>query len=318
MTFTHLGDAEIAALCAEFGIGELISFAPIPAGTINSNYRVDAAGGRFFLRVNEGKSEQDVRYEAELVGELAARGVPTPRPIQTVGKQPYAAHDGRLVSVFAWVDGVHREAGQVTEADAGAVGAALARLHVAGLGVAPRFVRDGIYTFDAIVRRLDGFRDSTDPALAEAIALLVDEAAWLGGHAGHRAAAQRGIIHGDLFRDNVMFDGDRVVALIDFEQASVGSLVYDIAVCINAWCFDDRPDEALAESLLAGYRAVRELDTPSLAMLYPELRAAAMRFAVTRITDVYLPGVHRPGKDFRRYIARLQAWRAIGGITRVG
>jgi len=105
--------------------------------------------------------------------------------------------------------------------------------------------------------------------------------------------------------------------LLDFEQASTGALVYDLAVCINAWCFVDDFDPALIEALVAGYQQVRPLDPGERALLPVEARAAAMRFTVTRITDVYLPGVDLPGKDFRRYLRRLERLRA-GALARIG
>ncbi len=312
MTFSVLAPSDIAAACDEFSLGELAEFAAIAAGTINSNYRVDAARGRFFLRVNEGKSEADVAYEAELVGELAEAGVPTPRPELARDGRRYAVHGGRLVSVFPWVDGEHRGPGEVSASDVEQVGGALARLHAAGAPLAQRFRRDGIYTFAHIVRRLDGFRHSGDPQLHPAIAALADEAEWLRGRAEQREAAPRGIIHADLFRDNVMFDGSRLAALIDFEQACTGSFAYVLAVCINDWCYEAALDLSLAARMVAGYRGVRALTSPEVAALWIELRASAMRFTVTRITDVYLPGVARQGKDFRLYLDRLLRWRALG------
>jgi homoserine kinase type II len=312
MTFSTLSRRDVEAACEEFGVGELRDFAAIAAGTINSNHRVDAARGRYFLRVNEGKVEADVAYEAELVGELASAGVPTPRLQAARDGRHYAIVGDRLLSMFAWVDGDHRAAGQVTSSDAAQVGGALARLHAAGAPIADRYPRDGIYTFDHIVRRLESFRDSSDPALAPAIAALTEEATWLSARADTRAAAPRGVIHGDLFRDNVMFDGPRLVALIDFEQASIGSFVYDLSVCINDWCYAGALDLGLAAEMVQGYRAVRPLAPAEIAALWIELRAAAMRFTVTRITDVYLPGVSRAGKDFREYLDRLARWRALG------
>jgi homoserine kinase type II len=190
------------------------------------------------------------------------------------------------------------------------VGRALARLHTAGLDLAGRFNRSGIYTFENIVERLRGFADTQDPELVDAVALLLDEAQWLSARQPIRDRARRGIIHGDLFRDNVMFAGDVVVGLIDFEQASVGSLAYDLAVTINDWCFSDGFEPDRIDALLDGYRETGTVTPADHAALQVELRAAAMRFAVTRITDVYLPGVDLPDKDFRRYVGRLLALRA--------
>lgn len=315
---TRLDDADIGALAAAFGLGEVSGWGEIPAGTINSNHWVEAGGRRWFLRVNEGKSEAEVRYEAELVSELAARGVATPRPVVTVaGGEPLVAHRDRWVSVFPWVTGSQRELGEVAPADARAVGAALARLHRAGAGLGGRFARDGIYTTADIAARVEAIaadpRAAGDPALAAAVAAAGEEMAWLAGRADERARAPRGIIHGDLFRDNVLFAGDgQIAALLDFEQASLGARIYDLAVCLNAWCWVDDVQPALFAALAGGYAAHRPLEPVERDLLWVELRAAAVRFTVTRITDVYLPGADLPGKDFRRYLARLQRWRQIG------
>lgn len=311
--FTQLDDAEVRALAAGFGVGPVTGWREVVAGTINSNFELTTPAGRFFLRINEGKAEADVAYEADLVSALAARGVPTPLPVRA-GDRAYLRAGQRLASLFPWVDGHHRHLGEVRPADAGAVGAALARLHLAGLELGPEHHRDGIYTFAAICERFAGFRDHPDAALAPAVPVIADEIAWLQARAGERAAAPHGIIHGDLFRDNVLFDGTGAATLIDFEQASTGALVYDLAVCVNAWCYVDDFDDALITALVGGYQAVRPLDARERALLWVEARAAAMRFTVTRITDVHLPGVDLPGKDFRRYLHRLQRLRARGRL----
>jgi homoserine kinase type II len=309
--FTSLSAADAAVIADAFGIGAVQRCRPIPAGTINSNFALVTATGRWFLRINEGKDEADVRYEAELVAELQVRGVATPVPRTGRTGRPYVVHRDHYVSLFPWVEGRHREAAEVGSADAEAVGVALARLHRAGDGLAERFARAGIYTFELIAERYRGFAASADPALAPAIAAIGDEIGWQAQQRSAREAAPHGIIHGDLFRDNVLFDAAGQATLIDFEQASVGSLVYDLAVCVNAWCYHRDFDLALAAAMVRGYQRERPLGAAEVAALPGELRRAAMRFTVTRITDVYLRGTHQPGKDFGRYLHRLERWRAF-------
>lgn len=306
---SRLDDADVAAIAAGFGIGEVRSWRAIAAGTINSNFAVQTRGGQFFVRINEGKSESDVRYEAALVNALADRGVLLPRPLTTAVGASFLAHRGHLVSAFPWILGTHRERDQVTPADAAKLGGALATLHVAGAEILADFDRPGIYTWADIASRFETFRASTDPALAPAIAAIADEIAWQDTQP--LEACARSIIHGDLFRDNVLFAGEAIAALIDFEQASAGLCAYDLGVCINAWCYDQRFEPALIAALVRGYESVRSLhsDRPAL---YALTRRAAARFAVTRITDVYLAGQNAPDKDFRRYLARLDALRGAG------
>lgn len=306
----------MAAIAAAFGLGTIERWAEIPAGTINSNFSVETERGRFCVRINEGKGEPEVRYEVELIAALTARGVPAPVPIRTASGEPFVLHAGQLVSAFPWVYGSHREAGEVTPGDARAVGAALARLHLAGREIAAQHERSGIYGFDQLCERVMAVRAvvnmTSDPVLLGPLAALEDEIAWLRARAAIRAQAPRGLIHGDLFRDNVFFSGDELTALIDFEQASTGSLTYDLAVCLNAWCFVDDFDGALVGALVSGYEDVRALEPEDREALPIEVRAAAMRFTITRITDVYLAGVDSPSKDFRRFLMRLERWRELG------
>jgi homoserine kinase type II len=309
--FTELTDEQIATLADEFGFGEVKSWKALDAGTINSNFEV-LAGQRFFLRINEDKSEDEVAFEARLVRELAERGVNTPLPWTTKDEQPYARLGDKLVSAFLWVEGEHRELLDVGMSDVELVGEELGRLHLAGLKTDDRYKRPGRYTFDQIVSRYQSFAESDDGELADAIAAIGDEITWLTERRAERDAAPRGVIHGDLFRDNVIFH-DQGVSLIDFEQASWGSLVYDLAVCVNAWCFGKkRFNKHLVKELVAGYQKSRPLTDPEKPLLYVEARAAAMRFTVTRITDVYLPATGQEDKDFRRYLKRLEELREVG------
>ena len=309
-TFTTLDDADVAAIADGFALGAVRRWRAIAAGTINSNFDVDTDGGRVFVRVNEGKAVGDVAWEGELVAALAARGVPAPVPLLAPGGARFLRHRELLVSAFPWRPGAHRTAGTVTEADAAAVGDVLARMHLAGLELPRAMRRPSIYDHAHIRGRFERFRDAADPALAEAVALIGEELAWLDRQAPARAAATAGIIHGDLFRDNVLFDDGALVGVLDFEQASGGSLAYDLAVAINDWAWSRAPRPAVQRALVAGYERVRPLPPADRAALAIELRAAAIRFTVTRITDVYLPGIANPDKDFRDFLARAVHWRA--------
>ena len=308
--FTSLVDADVAAIAEGFGLGAPRRWRAIAAGTINSNFEIGTSRGRFFVRVNEGKALGDVAWEGDLVVALAARGVPAPVPLEARDGARVLRHRGLLVSAFPWQPGEHRAAGAVRPGDAAEVGAVLARIHLAGLELPRAMRRPSIYDHAHIKGRFESFRGSGDPALAEAIAVLGDELAWLDTCAGARHAATHGVIHGDLFRDNVLFEGDRLVGVLDFEQASAGSFAYDLAVAINDWAWDGRPRPEIARALIAGYEAVRPLAPADRAALPIEVRAAAARFTVTRITDVYLPGIANPDKDFREFLARAVQWRA--------
>jgi homoserine kinase type II len=306
--FTRLGDGELADLAAAFELGAVRAVRPIAAGTINSNFAVETERGPWFVRINEGKAEADVAWEAALVGALAAGGVVTPPPRVARDGRPYAPLGDKWVSVFPWRAGRHLEAEEITPDVAGAFGAALARLHLVGQHV-PVTRRRSIYDHDHLAARHAGFAGSADPELGHAIAVLGDELAVASAATAVRARATHGMIHGDLFRDNVLWDAGRLVAILDFEQASGGSLAYDLAVCLNDWCWGDGLRIDLAGALLAGYQRVRALTPADREALLIEVRAAAARFTITRITDVYLARVDNPEKDFRAFLARCDAWR---------
>jgi homoserine kinase type II len=320
--FTRIGAAELTALANAFALGPIRAHRAIAAGTINSNFELDCERGHLFLRVNEGKSEADVAWEARLVAALAARGVPTPPPIVARDGRPYAPlpDTTKLASVFPWRHGTHAGDGDITPQRAREFGAALAALHVAGLALPAEWRRASIYDHAHLVARHAGFAGSPDPALARAIAVLGDELAAAASAAAARGRATHGMIHGDLFRDNVLWDGDRITAILDFEQASGGSLVYDLAVCLNDWCWDERarqPRVELARALISAYEQVRPLTADDRAALPVEIRAAATRFTITRITDVYLANAINPEKDFRAFLARVDGWRgsALGEVA---
>ena len=309
--FTQLADDELAELAGAFQLGAVRGARPIAAGTINSNFAVDTDRGAWFVRVNEGKSETDVAWEARLVGALAAHGVATPPPLIARDGRPYAPLRGgaRWVSAFAWRAGRHLGPGEVTPGAAAVFGGEFARLHLAGLALPADWRRRSIYDHAHLVARYQQFAASRDPELAHAIAAIGAGLAAAEAAAEVRARASHGMIHGDLFRDNVLWDGERLVAILDFEQASGGSLAYDLAVCLNDWCWDGGFRGDIAAALIAGYQGVRPLPPADREALLIEVPAAATRFTITRITDVYLARVDNPDKDFRAFLARCDAWQ---------
>ncbi len=318
--FTRLGDAEVVEVVRAFELGALVAFEPIAAGTINSNFDVVTDRGRWFVRINEGKAEVDVAWEARLVTALASGGLATPAPVAASDGRPYAPLarvKGKWVSVFPWRAGRHLGAAEITADAAFALGASLAQFHAIGLELPTAWRRGSIYDHDHLVARYAKFADNFDRELAHAAEIIGEELAAASDASALRHRATTGIIHGDLFRDNVLWEAGRVTAILDFEQASGGSLVYDLAVCINDWCWVQAPRLDLAAALITGYRSVRTLTSDDLAALPIEVRFVAARFTITRITDVYLARVDNPDKDFRAFLARVEAWRgpALGGLS---
>jgi homoserine kinase type II len=308
-TFRSLTPADVREILAAFGAGEYRAHRPIAVGTVNTNVRVDTADLPLFLRVNERKSRDDVEREAAIVAHVAARGVPTPPPRRTPAGAPFVVWQGELVSLFPWVPGRTLSRPEVTPGHAAAVGAALGALHRAGADIADH--RPSRYEPDEIEARLARVAALDRPELGAAVATLRAELAAL--RTERATDLQQGTIHGDLFIDNVLFEVDRVSALIDFEQASWGRLAYDLAVTALAFGFgrDDFRDD-IVRALIDAYLAVRPATAAARAGFGAELRFAACRFAVTRITDVHLKrdAGAAPGKSYARYLARLEKVRA--------
>ena len=312
--FTKLSEADAATVCEHFDLGEVSSCEGVPTGTINSNYRVRTSKGIWFVRINEGKTLADVSYESELVAHLARHGVRTPEPMSGPDGRGFAELDCGLVSVFAWIPGQHLCAQRLTSQALHAVGEQLARAHQAGASFARR--KESRYEPRAVKQRFDALcagHGSGELAadleeLGKAFAHL-DEVRYTSSYG--EAPLPSGVIHSDLFPDNVLFDGPVVTALLDFEQAADGRFVFDLAVALVAWTYDESASDFVtdhARALVRGYQSLRPLEPRERLHLGDELLMAATRFAVTRLTDVHLrTGVAdevRLAKDYRHYVSR--------------
>jgi homoserine kinase type II len=197
-----------------------------------------------------------------------------------------------------------------------AVGAALARVHRAGEGIA---VPEGRFDIPALEKRLERIDGSAYPV--ERLRKTLAEIA-----AARDATIPRGLTHGDVFRDNVLWAAgsaeggtaqirtrDEIVAVLDFESASRGPFVYDLAVTLLAWCYGDVLEPSLGRAMVAGYGSERALTDAETRAFYTEARLAATRFTITRITDYAMRGGEgRVMKDWRRFLGRLDALEAMG------
>ena len=308
---------EYRLLVEGWQVGELRSMQILDAGTINSNYLIETNRRRLFLRVNQGKTDDDVDFEVSLLQLLSTSGVKTPMPLATNERRFWQPNSlAKQVMLFPWIEGTHLTEHAVSRDAVYQVGAALASIHDATAPLAPTLSRSDMYSTAAIAGRCCNIRNAHDngvvhPELTDALPMIESELEWLADRKGERSSRPI-LIHGDLFRDNVLFREGKLVALLDFEQAATSTAVYDIAVCINAWCFIDGAfQDELIEALVAGYGidTGQELTAHTL---WIETRAAAVRFAVTRITDVLMTGLHRPEKTYQSYLARLQVLRSQG------
>jgi homoserine kinase type II len=310
-TLTPLLFDDARRLGAAYGL-DVTAVRGIPAGSVNSNYALTlGGGGQVFLRVYEEQQAASAAGEARLLAHLEAHGVKTPRPLSLVGGEAsgfIAEHAGKPVAVFPWIEGDSLCQKRVTPKAARQVGAALAEVHRAGDSFegapASRF---GEAQLASRLRGLEAMRLDAD--LTAIVARLGLDLARLAS----RPIVGQGLIHGDLFRDNVLWREGEIGALLDFESASRGSRPFDLMVTLLAWCFGDGLDHELVRALAQGYTAVRPLPEDEAAALHAEGSFAALRFSITRITDFELrPRGSGVFKDYRRFLARGRALDELG------
>ena len=313
--YTEVSRDAAAALVARLGLGELSGLHAITGGIENTNYFVDTRAGNFdghyILTLFERLSFEQLPFYLHLMKHLADRGLPVPGPKADAHGAILHSVCGKPAALVDRLRGRHRLA--PGPAHCASVGAMLARMHRAGAD------------FALHQPNLRGFAwwAETAPVVApfltpEQRELIESELAFAGQVVASAAfaALPRGAIHGDLFRDNVMFDrsagvdncgdasGDELTGLFDFYFAGVDTFLFDIAVCLNDWCIDlesGRLDDVRATAFVKAYDAVRPLTSGERRLLPALMRAAALRFWVSRLWDLHLPrdanllAAHDPG-----------------------
>ena len=312
--YTVLSPAEIADALARFGLPPPDRVVPEPKGYVNTNHHVWARGERWFLRVAEGKTEAELRFEGEVHAFLAQARFPAARLVTAEDGRPFAVSGGRLVMLFAYAPGEELAEDAVTPERCRAVGDRLARLHDLSEGLtADRpnpFGQARVASWIAEIRRGGPGDDRAE--LARALPLLEDESR----RAAQLPGAPRGLVHGDLFVDNVLWIGERPSAVLDWEMACVDAFAWDLGVALCAWAWGDGAfDPARASALLAGYRARRRMDPGTARALPAYARLVALRFTASRVLALRAPDPGReraPRKDWRPFRDRLAALAAMG------
>jgi homoserine kinase type II len=314
---TAIGDEDARALLAGYGLSDLGGLEGLAAGSVNSNFAVAAAGRRFFLRVYEERDRAGAEIETAMVDRLAQAGVPTPGPIRRLDGGFVSDVRGKPAALLPWRAGTMRCQAGVTPSDTRNVGEALARVHIAGAG---EVCEEGRFRFVDLLSRLDRIATSGDQRFTGLVPSLRD--ALANAHAARDPDLPRGLVHGDLFRDNVLWDAkEGLAALLDFESACGGTFAYDLMVTVLAWCVGDDLDSRLANAMREGYERVRPLEERERRALASEGAFAALRFAITRITDfamrTTLAGPSST-KDWRRFMMRFEKLQVLGvdGVRR--
>ena len=313
--YTPVSQAELSAWLRNYSVGALLALEPIKSGIENTNYFVTTSQGRYVLTLFERLPASELPFYLELMAHLARHGIPCPAPIANLANALLGELNGKPAALVTRLPG--RSIERPGERECTELGALLARMHLAARSYGayldnPR----GPRWWRIAARDLQPFLDAARRQLLEA---------ELDFQAGQRFPdLPRGPVHADLFRDNALFDDGRLSGVFDFYFAGVDCLLYDVAVCANDWCLADPAadrdlDPALTRAFLRAYDALRPFSAEERAAWPAMLRAAALRFWLSRLHDLHLP---RPGElvhahdpeHFRlvleRRIARAAPWIA--------
>ncbi len=328
---------------SEYGL-DVVAIRGILAGSVNTNYECTlASGGRTFLRIYEEQGEEGALREIRLLHHLASRGVktvePLPRllpskdanpksdnhpsgPLSSNKELTLSSYSGKAAAMFPWVDGEILCQKRVTESVMEQVGKALGKIHLAGIdfqGAEPSRFDTG-----HLLRRIEklrtqgfgkmvGHNEISGGELGEHVEMLAEKVMRHKGWENSLDQFPSALVHGDVFRDNVLWQDGQMVAVLDFESASLGSVTFDLCVTMLAWCYNETLVPELARALARGYTQERALTVEDKTRLYQDALFAALRFCVTRITDYEL---RPPGtgiyKNYRRFLGRLAAIETLG------
>ncbi len=275
--YTAVGNADIQHFLHDYDLGAVQALEGILDGVENTNYFLTTSAGRYVLTLFESLPAADLPFFMDLMAWVAARGAPAPRPIAARDGATVGTLCGKPAAIVERLPG--RSVGQVGPAQCAALGALLGRMHrgIGGFGATRESTR-GAHWRARIAARLVGRVDGPDLAMMRQ-ELALQETAPLAG-------LPAGVVHGDLFRDNVLFDGAALTGVIDFYLAAREAFVYDLAVVALDWCFPNGVcDAVLSQQLLAGYREERPVSAAEIAAWPLALRAAGLRFWLSRLHD---------------------------------
>jgi homoserine kinase type II len=320
--YTDVAAEDLAEFLKGYDIGELTSYKGIAEGVENSNFLLHTSRGAYILTLYEKRvAVDDLPYFLSLMAHLAERGVRCPQPAKNRQGAVYSQLAGRPAAIINFLEGMWPR--RPNAAHCSGVGAALAQMHLAGRDFPlvrknPLSVEGWRPLFDLAAPRAD----SVQPGLRDFIARELDhlETCW-------PADLPQGVIHADLFPDNVFFLGDKLSGLIDFPFSCNDALAYDVAICLNAWCFE--PDHSFnvtkARALLGAYGRERQLSDVEQDALPLLARGSALRFLLTRLVDfLNVPaGALVKPKDPLEYVRKLRFHQSVQssrdyGVTQPG
>jgi homoserine kinase type II len=315
--YTDVTADDLTDFLSRYQIGELRSYKGIAEGVENSNFLLHTSAGNFILTLYEKRvAANDLPFFLGLMEHLAARGITCPQPVKNRQGGVLGKLAGRPAAIVTFLDGLWIR--RPNPGHCAAVGEALARLHLAGKDFPDKRANAlSIESWRALYAQAKERGDSVRPGLCAEIAKELDalDQSW-------PRDLPDGVIHADLFPDNVFFLGDKLSGLIDFYFACTDTLAYDVAVCLNAWCFE--PDHSYnvtkGRALLRSYVNVRALSAAERAALPMLARGAAMRFLLTRLVDwLAVPdGALVKPKDPLEYFRKLRFHQSVKNVSEYG
>jgi homoserine kinase type II len=315
--YTDVPDDELRLFVGDYAIGEVISCKGIAEGVENSNFLLRTETGTFILTLYEKRVDPaDLPFFIALMEHLAAQGVACPLPVKARDGAALRRLCGRPAAIITFLDGMSPR--RIQPFHCAGIGGALAQLHLAGASFALRR-RNNLSLggwqslFAACRSRANEVRRGLVEELERDLETLA--LSW-------PQRLPEGVIHADLFPDNVFFRGERVSGLIDFYFACTDFLAYDLAVCLNAWCFeaDGSFNVTKARLMLASYQALRPLGAAEFDALPLLARGSALRFLLTRLYDRlnHLPGALVRPKDPVEYLQKLRFHRSVTSPSAYG
>ncbi len=315
--YTEVPDNELRSFVEQYEIGEVMACKGIAEGVENSNYLLHTTLGSYILTLYEKRvRREDLPFFLGLMQHLASKGLNCPTPLN--GKDGEALRElcGRPAAICTFLEGMWPR--RPNERHCQLLGAALADLHVKGRDFALQRPNNlSLAGWRDLARKTEMRADEVEPGLA---ALIAEELRYLETHWPRGLAI--GVIHADLFPDNVFFLGDKLSGLIDFYFACTDFLIYDLVICINAWCFetDGSFNVTKARKMAQGYDSHRAIPQEEIAALPILTRGSALRFLLTRLYDWlnHPPGAFVQPKDPLEYRRKLSFHRQCKSASAYG
>ncbi|MBT3792580.1 MAG: homoserine kinase [Rhodospirillales bacterium] len=310
--YTEVNDDELSAFLTQYDLGQLLSYKGIAEGVENSNFLLQTDQGNFILTLYEKRTKkEDLPFFLDLMDHLAASDFACPTPVHGRDGKALKTLAGRPAAIVSFLNGVWPR--RIQPYHTAALGKAMAQMHLASEAFTQTRSNDlGLAQWRPLFNQISANVDDISKGLGDEIMTELDalEANWPEG-------LPHGIIHADLFPDNVFFLGKDFSGFIDFYFSCTDSYAYDLAICLNAWCFekDNSFNITKARHMFQGYQKLRPLVASELAALTWLARGAAMRFLLTRLYDWinHPEGAMVTAKDPKEYLSKLRFHQRLSG-----